>query len=628
MSLLAIVRKVWKYRLLMAPLFALVLAGSYYVLAVKGPTYESGATYILVSPPPPPLQQIGRDTADNPYLRYTSQTVLVQVLASRLTSDDTRAALARKGADANYSVASSPEFGMNAPMLQVMGTGATAAGAIRTANLVGAAITDELALMQHVRRVDDRYRIRAEAVVAAHDAALKGSGKTRVLLAVLVLGTILMFVLMSTADAFTALGTERVKRRRQSTEGEVAVAGAPVAGPPRPAERVHWLDGVRGVAATFVVVHHMWSAVWPTTQPVNLGPWWLGWLLYGHMAVATFIVVSGFSLALAPLRDGGRLSGGIRRFLRRRAWRILPAYLAALVLSIAITALLLEPDLSPAQIARTFGVYGLLLQDAVGSPNPNFALWSIAVEWQIYFVFPLILLIGRRTSIVTAAASTFLVVILAHQAAAMGGVLDKIYGLTPQFLALFTLGVLAVWLGRRATATSMRGPLLATAILGLGGFVVLAATQGSEWVAARFFWMDLLFGTGIAAVFTLMYSGALGSLRRVLSSRPLMWLGLFSYSLYLIHEPLTRVFQKYIFGPLDLSPVATYGVSLALGLPAILALAYGFHLVFEAPFLHQRGLSALRSMPFVRRAPKRQPLEIGAKEMPPLGRSWPRRAES
>src|ERR1700760_753689 len=88
--------------------------------------------------------------------------------------------------------------------------------------------------------------------------------------------------------------------------------------------RVLWLDGVRGAAAMFVVFHHMWLAVWPAF-PSNIGPWWLGWLLYGHLAVAIFIVVSGFSLALAPLSNGGRLRGGTRRFIRRRAGRILPA---------------------------------------------------------------------------------------------------------------------------------------------------------------------------------------------------------------------------------------------------------------------------------------------------------------
>jgi peptidoglycan/LPS O-acetylase OafA/YrhL len=360
------------------------------------------------------------------------------------------------------------------------------------------------------------------------------------------------------------------------------------------------------VAATFVVIHHIWLTAWPSVEPINPGPWWLGWLLYGHMAVATFIVVSGFSLALAPMRDGGTLSGGVKRFLRRRAWRILPAYWAALILSIIIMAVFLQPELGPGAIGRASAVYGLLLQDAVGSANPNGALWSIAVEWQIYFVFPLILLVGRRTSIVTAVSLTAVAVLLAHALAGLGGPFDHITGLTPQFLALFALGVLAVWLGRNGRLETMRRPLAATAVLTLGVFVVLAALQGSEWMVANFFWVDLLFGTGIASLLTLIYAGGFGAARRVLASRALMFLGLFSYSIYLIHDPIVGMLSKYVFGPLNVSPLATFALTLALGLPVVLAFCYGFHLFFEAPFLRNRHLSAVKTMPIVRQLLERK----------------------
>src|SRR4051794_4018005 len=103
--------------------------------------------------------------------------------------------------------------------------------------------------------------------------------------------------------------------------------------------RVEWLDGVRGCAAVYVMLHHIWLAAYPHF-PVNSGPWYLGWLLYGHLGVAVFIVVSGFSLTLQPTRHGMRLPGGARGFGRRRAWRILPAYWAALAYSGIVVILL------------------------------------------------------------------------------------------------------------------------------------------------------------------------------------------------------------------------------------------------------------------------------------------------
>jgi peptidoglycan/LPS O-acetylase OafA/YrhL len=395
----------------------------------------------------------------------------------------------------------------------------------------------------------------------------------------------------------------------------VAARGAPIVDPARADSRVHWLDGVRGAAAMFVVLHHMWLTAWPQF-PTDTGPWWLGWLLYGHMAVAIFIVVSGFSLALAPMRTGGRLSGGVRRFLRRRAWRILPAYWAALILSVLVTAVLLRPELGPGAMGRTLAVHGLLLQDVVGSETPNGALWSIAIEWQIYFVFPLILLMGRRTSLAIAVAITAVAVLLAHAAAGLGGPLDKINGLSPQFLALFALGALAVWLGRDGRAVRLHRPLVGVAVVTLSSFLLLAATEGSEWMVAHFFWMDLLFGVGVAAVLAVMLAGGFLPARRVLASRAALWLGVFSYSIYLVHDPILGVLDKYAFGPMDLSPLGTFGVTVALGVPLILALCYGFHLLFEAPFLRHRDLSALRTLPILRLWRRRAARPVAPEELP------------
>jgi peptidoglycan/LPS O-acetylase OafA/YrhL len=363
------------------------------------------------------------------------------------------------------------------------------------------------------------------------------------------------------------------------------------------ARRVDWLDGIRGAAAMFVVLHHMWLAVWPAF-PRNVGPWWVGWMLYGQLAVAVFIVVSGFSLAMAPMRRGGTLTGGTRRFLRRRAWRILPPYWVALVISTIITGCILEPNLTIGPITKGFVVHGLLLQDAVGSFTPNGAFWSIAVEWQIYFVFPLILLLGCKTSIRTAVICTVAVVILAHWVAGLGAPLNKIDHLTPQFLALFALGVLAVYLGHGDRADKLRRPLMIAGLATLGGLVILALAEGSVWMVDRYFWIDIIFGAAVACLLAVMYSGGAPRSRRVFASRVALRIGLFSYSIYLLHGPLVGILDQKVFGPMHLAPLITFGLLLAVGIPTILVLCYGFHLMFEAPFLQRRDLSALRAVPF------------------------------
>ena len=248
---------------------------------------------------------------------------------------------------------------------------------------------------------------------------------------------------------------------------EPAGPTAPTSAAPK-THRVEWLDGIRGLAAMFVVLHHVWLSAWPAF-PRDTGPWWLGWMLYGHLAVAVFIVVSGFSLALAPMRHGGNLAGGTRRFLRRRAWRILPPYWAALILSTIITAWLLQPNLSAPVVARSFVVHGLLIQDIMGSVAPNGTFWSIAVEWQIYFLFPLILWLARQTSLRTPVMCTVALVVVSQAVAGLSGPFNKIHHLNAQFLALFALGVFAVHVGRRDHVAKLRRPLAVAGVAALAG---------------------------------------------------------------------------------------------------------------------------------------------------------------
>src|SRR5581483_1812287 len=103
---------------------------------------------------------------------------------------------------------------------------------------------------------------------------------------------------------------------RGATPAHVPADGAP----PR---RLAGLDGVRGLAALYVVINHVFLRAFPG-YPADHAPFWAGWFIYGRFAVVVFIVLSGFSLALSPARHGWRLDR-VSAFARRRAWRILPA---------------------------------------------------------------------------------------------------------------------------------------------------------------------------------------------------------------------------------------------------------------------------------------------------------------
>ena len=73
-----------------------------------------------------------------------------------------------------------------------------------------------------------------------------------------------------------------------TTTEEPTRTAAAAAPPGRP--RLAGLDGIRGLAALFVVLHHCYLMSFPG-YPHNTGPAWLAWLLYGHLAVVVFIAL-------------------------------------------------------------------------------------------------------------------------------------------------------------------------------------------------------------------------------------------------------------------------------------------------------------------------------------------------
>src|SRR4051812_44058637 len=100
------------------------------------------------------------------------------------------------------------------------------------------------------------------------------------------------------------------------------------------AVRFAYLDGIRGLASLYVLLHHVWGELaWsPLAEKLPLLFDWRGqWLAYGHFAVVVFIVLSGYTLMLPIARAAqGHLNGSFLAYVKRRARRILPPYYASL----------------------------------------------------------------------------------------------------------------------------------------------------------------------------------------------------------------------------------------------------------------------------------------------------------
>jgi peptidoglycan/LPS O-acetylase OafA/YrhL len=316
--------------------------------------------------------------------------------------------------------------------------------------------------------------------------------------------------------------------------------------------------------------------------------------LLGQYGVAVFIVLSGFVLALPVAGSPGlELRGGLLQFATRRARRILPPYYAALLAFTAI--ILIVPGLREVSGTQwdnklpvdTHAVltHLLLVHNLGGDANRiDGPMWSVATEFQIYFVFALAMIALWRLVGVEAAAAVGLVA---------GMVLQKVLdldGAHPWYIGLFGFGMVA------ASAVKTGRPRLSTrrwttsglVLLGAGIFIALFRRSFADehlWI------VEPLIGAGVAASLVSLVEAPASRVRDMLAHRRVVGLGLFSYSIYLIHSP--------IIGWCNL---ATHNVDMPIGLrftmlllvavPLAIGISFGFYLLVEKRFLsgHQRAV--------------------------------------
>ncbi|MER5532693.1 acyltransferase family protein [Streptomyces mirabilis] len=352
------------------------------------------------------------------------------------------------------------------------------------------------------------------------------------------------------------------------------------------------LDGLRGLAALYVLLFHCWLLTMPGF-PENSGPAWLGWLMYGRLAVVFFLVLSGFSLAISPARNGWHL-GGVSRFLRRRAWRILPPYWAALALSLAVAWFVVPASHLGPPTGASILVYGFVVQDVFTAPTPNGAFWSIGVEAELYLVFPLLLLVRRRLGAVVLVASVTLLVIARGLLAPNASPVEGVNWLTPNLAPVFVAGLVGAGIVV-APEKIRRLPWHWLAALAALPVVALVAVKRSVWTVDHYFWIDLAVAPAMTMMIVAVATGRPAALMRLLATRPMRGLGDFSYSLYLVHLPIVMIVCRKV-APHFVSPgLPAFWFTLTLALPASVLGAWVFAKLFELPFKRNRSWKSMFS---------------------------------
>jgi peptidoglycan/LPS O-acetylase OafA/YrhL len=364
--------------------------------------------------------------------------------------------------------------------------------------------------------------------------------------------------------------------------------------------RLNHIDGLRALAAIFVLFNHSWRMAWPRLEgdPIGHYPenplmlWLTGWARYGHFGVTLFIVISGFCLMLPVAANGGKLKQSVLQFYGRRCRRILPTYYAALVCSLLLIWLFIGEKTGTqwdAQLPVTpAGVLSrvLMLQDFWLPQQINNPFWSIAVEWRIYFVFPLLAWFFHRwgavrSSVIFLAAAGALMFVPLMRSAHIG------------YLGMFILGMLAAAVVSMPSVTKRHAHWSAIVCLSATvALVVYCLTHSFADASRHFRQLDFLAGTGAAAALISLTLLPGSFLCRALSWTPLVAIGSISYSVYLMHMPFLQIVWQYGLNPLKLSPDASFIILITFGWSIVLVLSWIFYYFFERPFMTARNSSS------------------------------------
>jgi peptidoglycan/LPS O-acetylase OafA/YrhL len=364
--------------------------------------------------------------------------------------------------------------------------------------------------------------------------------------------------------------------------------------------RLNYLHGIRGIAALYVVLFHIYLDYQSmlSAQGAQLPLWiqsLLGLLSEGHAAVAVFILLSGYCLMLPVIKSADKeLRGGFWGYIKRRAKRIIPPYYAAILLSLLVTAAIPammlpatgwhwnsgQPSFTPdVVLSHIFLVHNLRAEWMFKIDPP---LWSVGLEWQIYFLFPILLLpIWRRFGVVPLLVAAFGLSVLLHDFLPFSGL-----------ITLFAMGMSGAIVGfsqeRALVQLRKNMPWNKLSILFFVGFLGVSVFHHDDAIIK-----DLLIGMSTLCLIinctrSLTEKSDTPSplFLRLLESKPAFTLGIFSYSLYLIHAPALALCQLGL-NSLSLSLMAKGLLLFSIGPLLIVGVAYIFHLLFERRFMSE-----------------------------------------
>jgi predicted transferase len=348
------------------------------------------------------------------------------------------------------------------------------------------------------------------------------------------------------------------------------------------------IDGLRAVAVIAVILFHLNT----------------NWLPGGFLGVDIFFVISGYLIGGILYRELSTGTFSLKRFYLRRMRRILPAFFAVVVFTLIVGAQLMVPGSDEWNTARSSAKWSVFfggnffsaLNTDYFAPTvevqPLNHLWSLAVEEQFYFIYPLILwaIMGIIKRILPPASSSLtrcvnvVLTALAIASFALAFLPISLHGtaLVPYYLPHLRFGELLI--GAILAVAVAQGNLQPSAktatfvgslsILVLIACLVLPFPNTTPWFPGFAAALPCIASAGI------IYAGARPYwFASALSHRAVVFVGKISYSLYLWHWPLLA-FAHYALGR-ELSNTVLAAAALL-----IVLLSLASYYLIEQPLRH------------------------------------------
>ena len=344
----------------------------------------------------------------------------------------------------------------------------------------------------------------------------------------------------------------------------------------RNGNRISSLDGLRGLAAGIVLIHHASLIAEPWLDPAGwalLTQSPLKLLLAGSEAVMVFFVLSGLVVTLPALRPGFSWA----RYFPARLVRLYVPVIAALAAATLLVRLVprdastMPEDswMQDAQATHVSAADVLSQMTLLRSDYPiDNVLWSL--RWELFFslllpVYVWLALRVRRFAVPVAA----LTIVLMFLGRASGNS-------ALAYLPVFLLGTLIAvrfselrdWAARPQVRRALPGVAVVACVLLISSWLARPLTAGT--VAADLLWALAAAGAALLVILAVVWPPA----QSALGTRPMQWLGRVSFSLYLVHAPILATLC-YLLG------AEQWWLACLVGVPLSLAVAAAFHALVE-----------------------------------------------